>query len=74
MKAYWEGKRELFKGLKIENALNQIDSKDYALPFVADSRKLYKIGVSFDSETRKLIDWKVAQGVQRGNHLSTGCK
>ncbi len=42
-------------------ALAQIDSKDYALPFVADSRKLYKIGVSFDSESRKLTDWAVAK-------------
>jgi len=38
-------------------ALQQIDSKDYALPFIADSRRLYKIGVSFDSESRKLADW-----------------
>ena len=42
-------------------ALAQIDSKDYALPFVADSRKLYKIGVSFDTESRKLKDWAVAE-------------
>lgn len=42
-------------------ALAQIDSKDYALPFIADSRKLYKIGVSFDSSTRKLVGWKVAE-------------
>ncbi|MBQ1310611.1 MAG: AAA family ATPase [Blautia sp.] len=40
-------------------ALEQIDSKDYALPFTADSRKLYKIGVSFDSATRKLAGWAV---------------
>ncbi|SDB32021.1 ATP-binding protein [Butyrivibrio sp. INlla16] len=44
-----------------EAALKQIDTKDYALPFVADSRKLYKIGVSFDSESRKLIGWEVAE-------------
>ena len=44
-----------------ENALAQIDSKDYALPFAADSRKLYKIGVSFDSASRKLAGWKVAE-------------
>lgn len=44
-----------------EAALAQIDSKDYALPFVADSRKLYKIGVSFDSEIRMLTDWAVAE-------------
>ena len=42
-------------------ALAQIDSKDYALPFVADSRKLYKIGVSFDSATRKLVGWEVKE-------------
>ena len=44
-----------------EAALAQIESKDYALPFLADSRKLYKIGVSFDSESRKLADWAVAE-------------
>lgn len=44
-----------------EAALAQIDTKDYALPFVADARKLYKIGVSFDSESRKLVGWKVAE-------------
>ena len=44
-----------------EAALAQIDTKDYALPYVADERKLYKIGVSFDSESRKLVGWKVAE-------------
>ncbi len=43
----------------VDAALAQIEENEYALPFVADSRKLYKIGVSFDSEKRKLIDWKV---------------
>lgn len=42
-------------------ALAQIDSKDYALTFVADDRKLYKIGVNFDSRTRKLEGWEVAE-------------
>ena len=41
-------------------ALEQIDSKDYALSFIADSRKLYKIGVTFNSKTRKLEGWKAA--------------
>lgn len=44
-----------------EVALAQINSKDYALPFVADSRQLFKIGVAFDSATKKLVDWKVAE-------------
>ena len=43
-------------------ALAQIESKEYALPFIADARKLYKIGVSFDSRSRKLTDWLVAEG------------
>ena len=41
-------------------ALKQIDTKDYALAFAADSRKVIRIGVSFDSQTRKLQDWKVS--------------
>lgn len=45
-----------------EKAIRQIESKDYALPFAADQRKLFKIGVSFDSETRILSDWKVIEG------------
>ena len=44
-----------------ESALAQIDTKDYALPYIADGRKLYKIGVSFDSQSRKLVGWKVAE-------------
>ena len=40
-------------------ALQQIDGKDYALPFIADTRKVIKIGVSFDSATRKLVEWEV---------------
>lgn len=44
-----------------ETALAQIDSKEYALPFAADSRKLFKVGVSFDSAARKLAEWKAAE-------------
>ena len=43
-----------------KSALAQIDSKDYALPFAADSRPVFKIGVSFDTETRKLVEWETA--------------
>ena len=44
-----------------EKALQQINDNSYTLPFVADSRKLYKIGVSFDSEKRILAYWKVEE-------------
>ncbi len=49
--------------LKIDNtadaALQQIEEKGYAKPFVNDPRKLFKIGVSFSTETRRIEDWKV---------------
>ena len=41
-------------------ALAQIEEKGYAEPFAADSRQLFKVGVSFDSEKRSLVDWEVA--------------
>ena len=44
-----------------DNALKQIEDKSYDLPFAADSRKIYKIGVSFDSDKRILSGWKVAK-------------
>ena len=44
-----------------EEALQQIEDKSYALPFVADSRKVFKIGVAFDSEKRMLSDWKTCE-------------
>lgn len=42
-------------------ALQQIESNEYALPFVADDRRLYKIGVVFDSRKRKLVDWEIKE-------------
>ena len=52
---------ELKRDDTAEAALAQIDTKDYTLPYIADERKLYKIGVSFDSQSRKLVGWKVAE-------------
>ena len=40
-----------------QEALDQINSKEYALPFAANGRKLYKVGVNFSSETRKIAEW-----------------
>ncbi len=40
-------------------ALAQIENKGYALPYQADRRKIFKIGVSFDSNTRSLKEWLV---------------
>ena len=37
----------------------------YADSYAADSRTLYKIGVSFDSKTRQLKEWKVQESVSK---------
>lgn len=42
-----------------EEAMKQIEEKQYALPFAGDSRKVYKIGVNFSSETRNIERWVV---------------
>ncbi len=42
-----------------EEAMAQIEEKQYALPFAADSRKVYKIGVNFSSLTRNIDRWVV---------------
>ena len=39
-------------------ALQQIDDKGYALPYAADSRKLYKVGISFSSETGTISEFE----------------
>ena len=44
-----------------DEALSQIEEKDYAAPYAADSRRLIKVGVSFDSEKRILKEWKTIE-------------
>ena len=39
-------------------ALRQIDEKGYALPYAADRRKLFKVGISFSSETGTINDFE----------------
>ena len=42
-----------------EEALDQINRKEYSLPFVADERTVVKIGANISSKTRNLEQWKV---------------
>ncbi|EJW98000.1 protein containing DUF1703, partial [gut metagenome] len=44
-----------------EKALQQIKDKGYDRPYEADKRTVYKIGVSFSSETGTVEDWLVAE-------------
>lgn len=42
-----------------EEALQQINEKHYAQPFVHDGRELFKIGVNFSVKTRNIEKWLV---------------
>ena len=42
-----------------EEALRQINDKQYAQSFASDGREVIKIGLNFSSETRNLEKWVV---------------
>ena len=42
-----------------EEALAQIDDKGYAIPYDTDGRKVVKVGVKFDVDTRVPESWVV---------------
>jgi hypothetical protein len=44
-----------------EEALAQIDSKDYLLPWEGSGKELVKVGVSFDYEKRNIGEWKTVK-------------
>ncbi len=44
-----------------EEALHQINEKEYARKFSTDPRKLFKIGVNFSSEKRRIENWIIEE-------------
>lgn len=44
-----------------DEALQQIETKGYAQPYLSDPRPLYRIGAVISSETRTVSEWKVLQ-------------
>lgn len=42
-----------------KEALEQINSKDYAIPYKNDGRKIVKVGVNYSSEQEQLSEWIV---------------
>ena len=42
-----------------DEALRQIEERQYALPYLADPRRLHKIGVNISSVKRTVNEWKV---------------
>ena len=49
----------------VDNALVQIDSTGYAVPYESDGRKVTKCGVSISSEARNITHWRVVD--EEGN-------
>ena len=47
-----------------EDALKQIDDKGYLIPYSADGKRLYKIGVNYDSQQRTIGDWIIEECVK----------
>ncbi len=41
-----------------EKALEQIDAKDYSLPYKHDGRRIFKVGINFSKEKRTVDEWK----------------
>ncbi|GHV42891.1 hypothetical protein AGMMS49546_22960 [Spirochaetia bacterium] len=46
-----------------DEALRQIDDKDYLLPWQGRGKKLFKVGVAFDCGKRNIGEWKAVGGV-----------
>ena len=44
-----------------DEALRQIDERGYMIPYQSSGRHLVKIGISFDSKTRTISDWKICK-------------
>lgn len=45
-----------------EEAIKQIDNKGYLIPYSADGKRLFKIGVNYDSSQRTIGDWIIKEG------------
>lgn len=44
-----------------QEAIDQINEKQYALRYATDRRRLFKIGVNFSSKTRSIEDWLIEE-------------
>ena len=42
-------------------ALEQIEDRGYAIPYQSDGRKVVKIGVKFNPDTRAPEEWEIAE-------------
>ena len=52
---------ELKRDKNPNDALDQIDEKGYDWPFMADERKVFKIGANFSTKNHRLENWVVKE-------------
>ena len=52
---------ELKAGGSAEQALQQIETKGYAKPYLTDGRKIVKVGVNINKESRTIEDGKITE-------------
>jgi len=50
---------ELKKTGSAQDALSRINDRGYAIPYQSDVRKVVKVGVVFNVETRTIDNWQV---------------
>jgi hypothetical protein len=43
-----------------QQALDQINTRGYAMPYQTDERRVVKIGISFNTEKRTVDDWVIS--------------
>ena len=54
----------------VEEAMAQIDSKEYLLPWTGSGKRLFKVGVSFDSNKRNIDEWKATGRSGNGQRMT----
>ena len=43
----------------LDKALQQINEKDYTIPYQSDGRKVVKVAINFSTEDRTIKEWKI---------------
>ncbi|MGM9799491.1 MAG: AAA family ATPase [Muribaculaceae bacterium] len=54
---------ELKVDKSVDEALAQIESKDYAIQYTADGRKVTKCGITISTEARNIVHWKAVSEI-----------
>ena len=44
-----------------KEALEQIDEKGYAIPYQTENKRVVKVGVKFNADTRTIEDWQISE-------------